>query len=383
MFLFELYLILTLYSFWVTAWQKSRVVVFNPRGSCFRQKQKSKGTRVQSRDRASQECLQEWAVPQLEVAGRAWTHTEPREGLEPSRPIRKTTRAVLRHSGNCWWKQKSPSKPPFPFLKAPSGLLEAAMASDLPRSAVTQHPGWFLPRICTCSFLHQCLWCTVESGTRPVMDASEEERQKTALLTSSGIFPPPVRRQEGRGSSPSELSALLPLLPATAVAASVYLILSGRICTRQLAVLPQKALRPWPAEQGAVHRTQSLADHIPETRESGESSSVFPGTLPSRQHPQERGEYAVSCLRVLVDPSSPDQALRLGANYKRRCTLFLLLHNRNAHNTYNPRRYMGETLRIMWDGFTPRTSLFSLWYNALEKIPPDFSFSHLNLSLWQ
>lgn len=146
----------------------------------------------------------------------------------------------------------------------------------------------------------------------------------------------PVRRQEAVGLLP--VGCLLlpsPLLPATAVAASVCLILSEHLHTRQLAVLPQKGAQAMACRAG---RSQNPEPGWPHSQEhgGGRTAQCFLGCSPPDSILRRRGEYAVSCLRVpSLDPSSTRPGFEAWG--KLQASLHsLLAFARNAHNTYNP-----------------------------------------------
>lgn len=104
-----------------------------------------------------------------------------------------------------------------------------------------------------------------------------KERQKAALLTSSGTFHPldGARRPwvfSQRGCLFCFPSCLQPRWQPLSTSPC-----PGRVCTCPLAVLPQKALRPRPGEREGGHGTHSLADRVSETREAGRAVPRFHG----------------------------------------------------------------------------------------------------------
>ena len=360
------------------SWEKSPSCGFQPK----RQLSRSGRSEAHSRRRSSQECVQEWAAALRSCWKRPGLTLSPEKG-PALHGLSEDHRGCPKTSG--WLagrKQKAPSEATLPFPGGPLRATGGALAPGPPPATAAQ-PRWFLPDSAP-PFRHPSLWCAL--WWKRVREAESGPPHQFWNL------PPPGRSRKAvvfslRGRLLRCPSCLPPRWQPLSTSPC-----PRRLCTCPLAVLPQKAVRPRPGEREGGHGAHSLADRVSDRRGWESSPSVpwelrVPRPLPSRRRSREHGEHAVSCLQVPTRSlPPPDQALRLGANYKPLCALFLLLHNGDAHNTYNR-----GPLCVKYSGLcgmlvhTKNILVFLVViHNPREKerMLPDFTFSHLKLWSW-
>lgn len=130
------------------------------------------------------------------------------------------------------------------------------------------------------------------------------------------------------------LSALLPLLPAAAVAASVCLILSGRICTRQLAVLPQSA-QAMACRAGAVTEPRAWLTTFQNTGVG--KRSVFPELSPPDSILRSVENMQCHAYASPRRPSSTRPGFEAWGKLQTSLHSLLTLHTTGMHTTHTIR----------------------------------------------